>query len=150
MYKKWDLLKPECTLTELGIKLMVTKSLQNNPKMLLMLFFILRVDQDVINEYHDKLVKLRHECGVHQVHEMCRSICESKRHNQILIQLVPGRECSLRNVFWMDLDLMITRPKVDLGEDLSTDKLIKENVDASKRMTLAPASLLSEQGKRKA
>jgi hypothetical protein len=118
--------------------------------MLLMLFFILRVDQDVINEYHDKLVKLRHECGVHQVHEMCRSICESKRHNQILIQLVPGRECSLRNVFWTDLDLMITQPKVDLGEDLSTDKLIKENVDASKRMTLAPASLLSEQGKRKA
>jgi hypothetical protein len=45
---------------------------------------------------------------------------------------------------------MITQPKVDLGEDLSTDKLIKENVDASKRMTLAPASLLSEQGKRKA
>jgi hypothetical protein len=35
---------------------MVTKSLQNNPKMLFMLFFILRVDQDVINEYHDKLV----------------------------------------------------------------------------------------------
>jgi hypothetical protein len=30
----------------------------------------------------------------------------------------------------MDLDLMITQTKIDLGEDLSTDKLIKENVDA--------------------
>jgi hypothetical protein len=60
--------------------------------MLLMLFFILRVDQDVINEYHDKLVQLRHEYGVHQVHEMCMSIGESKRHNQILIQPVSGRE----------------------------------------------------------
>jgi hypothetical protein len=29
----------------------------------------------------------------------------------------------------MDLDLMITQMKIDLGEDLSTDKLIKENVD---------------------
>jgi hypothetical protein len=58
MPKKWNLLKPECTLTELGIKLMVTKSLQNNPKMSFILFFIPRVDQDVINEYHDKLVHL--------------------------------------------------------------------------------------------
>jgi hypothetical protein len=132
MSKKWNLLKPECTLAELGIKLMVTKSLQNNPKMLFMLFFILRVDQDVINEYHDKLVQLQHEYGVHQVHEICRSIGESKRRNHILIQPVPGRECSLRNVSWMDLDLMITRSKIDLREDLSTVKLIKENVDAGK------------------
>jgi hypothetical protein len=57
---------------------------------------------------------------------MCMSIGESKRHNQVLIQPVPGRECSLRNVFWTDLDLMITRMKIDL----STGKLIKENVDA--------------------
>jgi hypothetical protein len=85
MSKKWNLLKPESTLAEFGIKLMVTKSLQNNPKMLLMLSFILGVDQDVINEYHDKLIQLLHEYGVHQVHEMCRSIDESKRHNQILI-----------------------------------------------------------------
>jgi hypothetical protein len=107
MSKKWNLLKPECTPAKLGIKLMVTKSLQNNPNMLLMLFFILGVDQDVINEYHDKLVQLWHEYGVHQVHEICRSIGESKRHNQILIQPIPGRECSLRNFFWTDLDLMI-------------------------------------------
>jgi hypothetical protein len=33
--------------------------------MLLMLFFILGVDQDVVNEYHDKLVQLQHEYGVH-------------------------------------------------------------------------------------
>jgi hypothetical protein len=87
--------------------------------MLLMLIFIFGVDQDVINEY-----------GVHQVHEMCMSIGESKRHNQVLIQPVPGRECSLRNVFWTDLDLMITRTKIDL----STGKLIKENVDAGQRI----------------
>jgi hypothetical protein len=78
MSKKRNLLQPECTLDELVIKLMVTKSLQNNSKMLLMLFFILRVDQDAVIEYYDKLVQLRHEYGVHQVHEMCRSIGESK------------------------------------------------------------------------
>jgi hypothetical protein len=95
-----------------------------------MLLFTLGVDQDVVNEDHDKLVQLRYEHGVHQVHEMCRSIGESKRHNQILVQLIPGGESSLRNIFWMDLDLMITWAEINLGKDFSTGKLIKENVDA--------------------
>jgi hypothetical protein len=104
---------------------MVMKSLQNNPNMLIMLFFILGVDQDVINKDHDNLVQLWHEYKVHQVHEMCMSIGESKRHNQILIQPILGGEGSLRNVFRMDLDLMITRMETDLRKDLSTSKLIK-------------------------
>jgi hypothetical protein len=58
MSQKWNLLQPEFTLTKLGIKLMVTKSLQNNLKVLIMLFFILGVTQDVINEDHNKLVQL--------------------------------------------------------------------------------------------
>jgi hypothetical protein len=95
-----------------------------------MLLFTLEIDQDVINEDHDKLVQLRHEYGVYQVHEMCRSIGESKRHNQILVQPVPGRESSLRNIFWTDLDLMITQMEIDLGKDSCIGKLIKENVDA--------------------
>jgi hypothetical protein len=93
--------------------------------MLLMLLFILGVDQYVINEDHDKLVQLQHEYRVHQVHEMCRSIGESTRHNQILIQPIPGGECSLKNIFQTDLDLMTTRMEIDLEKDLSTDKLIK-------------------------
>jgi hypothetical protein len=44
---------------------MVMKSLQNNPNMLIMLFFILGVDQDVINKDHDNLVQLWHEYKVH-------------------------------------------------------------------------------------
>jgi hypothetical protein len=109
MSEKQNFLQPESALAELGIELMVSKSLQNNSEMLHMHFFTLEIDQDVINEDHDKLVQLWHEHGVHQVHKMCRSIGESKRHNQILIQPVPGRECSFRDIFWTDLDLMITR-----------------------------------------
>jgi hypothetical protein len=112
--KKRYFLQPEGTLAELGIELMVAKSLQENTKMLFMLFFFVGVDQNGVNEDHDKLVQLRHEYGVHQVHEMCKSIGESKRHNQILIQLIPGGEGSLRDVFWTDLDLMVTRMEIDL------------------------------------
>jgi hypothetical protein len=84
MSKKQNFLQLESTLAELGIKLMVSKSLQSlqdNSEMLRMLLFVLGVDQDVINEDHNKLVQLQHEYKVHQVHEMCRSIGESKRHN---------------------------------------------------------------------
>jgi hypothetical protein len=118
MSKKRNFLQSESTLAELGIELMISKSLQNNSEMLCMLFSTLGIDQDVINEDHDKLVQLRHEYGVHQVHEMCRSIGESKRHNQILVQPVPGGEDSLRDIFRMDLDLFITRTDIDLGKDL--------------------------------
>jgi hypothetical protein len=107
-------------------ELMVPKSLQNNLEMPHMLFFIFGVDQDVINEDHNKLVQLRHEFGVHQVYEMCRSIGESKRHKKILIQPVPSGEGSLRNVFRADLDLMIARMEIDLGKDFGTGRLIKK------------------------
>jgi hypothetical protein len=130
MSKKRNFLQPESTLAELGIELMVLKSLQNNVEMPRLLFFIIGVDQDVVNEDHDKLVQLRHEYGVHQVHKMCRSIGESKWHNQILIQPVPGGEGSLRNIFRMDLDLVITRTKINLGKYFITGKLIEKNVDA--------------------
>jgi hypothetical protein len=61
---------------------------------------------------------------------MCRSISESKRYNQILIQLIPDGEGSLRNIFRVDLDLMITRTKINLGKDFNTSKLIEKDVDA--------------------
>jgi hypothetical protein len=127
--KKRNFLQPESTIVELGIELMVSKSLQDNSEMMHMLLFTLGIDQDVINEDHDKLVQLRLEYRVHQVYEMCRSIGESKRHNQILVQPVPGGEGSLRDIFQTDLDLMITRTEIDLGKDFSTGKLTKKNVD---------------------
>jgi hypothetical protein len=65
---------------------------------------------------------------------MCRSIGESKRHNQILIHPVPGREGGLMNVFQTDLDLMVTRMKIDLGKDSCTGKLIKKNIDAGQHI----------------
>jgi hypothetical protein len=127
--QKGNFLQPESTLARFSIELIVPESLQNNSEMSSMLFFTLGIDQVVVNEYHDKLVQFRHEYRVHQVHEICRSIGESKQHNQIPIQPVPGGEGSLRNVFQADLDLMITRSKIDLGKDFTIDKLIKKNVD---------------------
>jgi hypothetical protein len=87
---------------------MLTQSLQDNMKMLFMFLLILGVDQDVIIEFHDKLVQLWYEYRIHQVHEMAGSMGKPKRHDQILIKVVSVRECHFRNVLRTDLDLMIT------------------------------------------
>jgi hypothetical protein len=65
MSKKENFLQLESTLAEFGVELIVPKSLQNNSEMLCMLFLTLGIDQDVVNEYHNKLVQLWHEYGVH-------------------------------------------------------------------------------------
>ena len=73
------------TLGELGIKAMISKLGQNEPKMLSMFFFGLGVDKDVINVNYDELVEVLVENGGHKPHECSRSIGEAKRHDGILI-----------------------------------------------------------------
>jgi hypothetical protein len=60
-----------------------------------MLFLVLRIDQDIINEDHDKLVQLCHEYRVHQIYEVSRGV-------------------GLQKNFFTDLDLMITQSKINL------------------------------------
>jgi hypothetical protein len=134
MSKKRNFHQPESTLAEFGIEMMVLKSLRNNAEMMRMLFFDLGIDQDVINEDNDKRVQLQHEYRVHQEYEMWRSIGELKRCNQILIQPVPNGESDLRNVFRTDLDLVITRTKINHGKDFSTGMLFEKNVDVGQLM----------------
>jgi hypothetical protein len=55
---------------------MITKLLTHNVDIPFMLFLVLRVDQDVINEDHDKLIQLYHEYRVHQVHEVSWGISQ--------------------------------------------------------------------------
>jgi hypothetical protein len=72
--QEWNFTQPQLTLVVLHIELMITQSLNHNAKMSFMLFLTLRIDQDVINEDHDKLVQLCHEYRVHQVHEVSGGI----------------------------------------------------------------------------
>jgi hypothetical protein len=50
-----------------------------------MLFLILRIYKDIIDEHHYKLVKIVHEHTVHQVHEESWHIRQTKGHNCVLI-----------------------------------------------------------------
>jgi hypothetical protein len=60
----------------------------------------------------------------------CAGALVNPNDNPILIQPIPGGEGSVRNVFRVDADLVITQTKIDLGKDISTGKLVKKNVDS--------------------
>jgi hypothetical protein len=64
----------------------------------------------------------------------CARALVSSNDNKILIQPIPGGESSLRDVFQIDLDLMVTQTKIDLWKDLHTGKMIKKDVDAGQRV----------------
>jgi hydrogenase maturation factor len=56
-------------------------------------------------------------------------IGQTKRHHQILIKTVSGGEGSLWDIFFMDLDLMIARTKVNLRKDLCSNQLIEQEIN---------------------
>ena len=85
-----------------------------------MIFLSLGVDQNVVNKNNDKLVQLWHKHRIHQVHEISRCIGKAKRHHQIIIESISGREGRLRYITWLDFDLMVTGTEINLREDFGS------------------------------
>jgi hypothetical protein len=69
MPKEGYLFLREFTFAELSIELMCPESSEDDPEVTLMIFAILGVDKDVVNEDYDKLIQFFHEYLIHEVHE---------------------------------------------------------------------------------
>ena len=65
---------------------------------LLVLLFVLAVDQDVVEEHDDELVQVRSQQVVHHVHEGGGCIGQPEGQHQELIVPVSRVECGLRCV----------------------------------------------------
>jgi hypothetical protein len=72
-----------------------------------MFFHTPRIYKNVVNEHNDKLVQFRHEDGVHEIHEVCRRIRQSKRHDEIFKETISCSEDCLGYIFNTNLDSMI-------------------------------------------
>src|SRR3954471_25054438 len=107
MSKKSNLIQPEFRLAAFGIQFMLSKLLKYQTQMSFMLFIALGVDQNVIDENDDKLVKKFHEHFVHHIHEVGWCIGQTKWHHGVLIQSIPSGESSLRYVLFPYLKLKI-------------------------------------------
>src|SRR3954470_22962915 len=100
MSKKSDFIQLEFTLAGFGIQLMLCKLLKYQSQMFFMLFIALGVDQNVIDENDNELVKKFHEDLFHHIHEVGWCICQTKWHHAVLIQSIPSGESSLRYVLF--------------------------------------------------
>jgi hypothetical protein len=99
-----------------------------------MLLLIFGVDEDIIDKDHYEFVKLRHKHGIHEVHEVGWGICETKGHYQELVKTITSGESSFRNVTRSNFYLVVTRTKIDLGENFGSSQLIKKNINSGKRI----------------
>jgi hypothetical protein len=132
--QKFHTIQPEFTFGELNIKLMISQTLKDDSEMFSMILLVFGIDKDIIDEDHYEFFELRHKHGVHEVHEVGWGICETKGHHQELVETITSGESSFRNVTRSNFDLMITRMKIDLGEDSGSSQLIKKNIDSRKRV----------------
>jgi hypothetical protein len=88
---------------------MVMKLLQHQTEMFLMFFFILRVDQYIIDEHHDKLIQILHKFLVHQIHIVGQDFNQFKIHHHLLVQTIPQNEGRLQKVTFSYLQLILSR-----------------------------------------
>src|ERR1700712_6034128 len=112
-----DFLLHEFTLRELAVQTILTKDLQNLAEVLKMFIRCLAVDQDVIEEDDHEVIEVRSEHLLHQVHERCRSVCQTKRKDTELEVSVTSAKCCLLDVLIRDSDLVVSTAKVDFAEE---------------------------------
>jgi hypothetical protein len=113
---------------------MISQTLKDNSEVFGMFFLAFGIDENIIDKDHDEFIELRHEHGVHEVHEVGWGIHETKRHYQELVKTITSGESGFRNVTRSNLNLMITRMKVNLREDFGFSQLIEKNIDSGKRV----------------
>ena len=77
-------------------------------EVLFVLLLSQRVYKNVIDEYNHKLIKIRTEDTIHQVHESCRSVRQSKRHYKKLVVPVTRTKGSLWDVLLANPQLVIS------------------------------------------
>jgi len=73
-----------------------------------MIFFGLGINKNIIDKDDHKDIKFLHEDAIHQIHEISQCIGEAERHNSELIKTISSRESHFWNIFFPELDLMIT------------------------------------------
>src|ERR1043165_204947 len=104
--------------------------------MFLVIRLVLGIGQNVVNKHDDELIKVRLANAVHQVHEHRRYVSETKRHDQELKMAITSAKSSLLDVGFLDTQLVITGPHINLRIVAGALELVKEIINASKRITI--------------
>jgi hypothetical protein len=120
---------------------MVLKTLQYQTEVFFVFFFILRVDQYIIDFPHNKLDLILHKFIVHQIHIVGRVFHQSKIKHNLLVRVIPQNEGRLRKVTFSYLQLIPTRSKIDLGEHTRTTELINQIINPRQQVLVLDSNL---------
>ena len=105
--KKCNLRLKESTLLEFDIELMFFEKIEDDVKMLEVVFHCPAKNQNVIQVYHHEGIQV----GVHHIiHGPLKggwSVGQTKGHYQPLILAIPGDEGGLVDILWLDFNLPI-------------------------------------------
>ena len=97
-----------------------------------MILLILGEDQNIIEIHQNKFIGVGVEDEIHHSRECWRSIDKAERHDSIFIRTKTCSECCLGNIFFTNVNLVITNTEIKLGEYLSTFELFEKLIDVGK------------------
>ena len=106
-----------------------TEKLQYKIQMLEMLNPCFTIDEDIIKEDRNEVLQVAIEYFIHQCLECGRSIIEAKGHDKKLKVAIICAKSHFRDIILMNLNLVIPRMEIQLGEKMSTMKLIKNLIN---------------------
>ena len=112
MTRKLQLKFVELTLWHLCIQLVLPQYVKHHPEMLSMLLRVLTEYQYIIKVDQHKLANMLPEYAVHDSLKCGRCIGQTKTQHSELIMPQSSSESSLRHIFILDSDLVITTLQV--------------------------------------
>ena len=103
----------EETLISTGVEVMLLEMVEYLVNMPFVLFFGVRVDEDVIQVYHHAYIEQVNKDVIHEVLESSRHICESEGHDMPFKGAIAGAESGLPFIAHTDVDHMVCVAEVD-------------------------------------
>jgi hypothetical protein len=89
--------------------------------------------QDVIKEHKDEVAQIIFENIIHQGLKGSWCVGQTERHDEIFEMTTESAKCYLVNVLGPHPNLVVPRPKIQLGKDLCTMQFIKKVLDDRNR-----------------
>ena len=108
---------------------MLREKLHDKIQMMEMLSPGFTIDEDIIKEDQNEFSKVGPKYFIHQCLKCGRSISEAKGHDQKFIVTIIFVECYFMDILLMNLNVMIPKMKIQLGEKISSMKLIKDLIN---------------------
>lgn len=110
-------MEPKVALLVLGIELILSKNLENPPKIVLVILVTPQIDQYGVNEDHNKLIQIWPENPIHHVYEYRWGISKPEGRHHELVMAITSPKSSPRHILCLNLELEIAGQQINFRID---------------------------------